>query len=616
VDVLELCAADDLIGRTWIDLWEHEHHAAARDAVQQARAGQRSAFEGFRRTARGVGKWWEVSVTPVPDADGQVAKLLTVSRDITGRRREAAFKAGHHQVLEMIASGAPLHAVLSHLVQLAEQQSEGMLGSVLLLDDDGVHIRHGAAPRLPRTFIEAVNGLAIGPRHGSCGTAMYTGKLVISTDVLTDPVWEDYKDLAVAHGLRACWSAPILTAQKKVLGSFAMYYAEPRGPDRDELRLIEIAADIAGIAIDHQRAQEALRRSEERNRAILKAIPDWMFILSHDGVFLDYHVRDATNLVAPPQVFLGKTMRDILPPAVAEALHAALSRALESGEPERLEYSIGSDQVQRFYEACVVACDEDTILSIVRDITDRKDAEMDAARQRRNLAHLSRVTTLGELSGALAHELSQPLTAILSNAQAARRFLAQEPVNLTELRATLDDIIANDRRAAAVIERLRALLKKGESLLQPLDLNDVAREVLDLTHSDLLARRISITTRLASPLPPVLGDRVQLQQVVLNLMLNACEAMNDAEDGDRRITLETGVDSGFVQMALSDRGIGIPDDQLEAVFEPFVTFRDQGLGLGLAISRSIVVAHGGRIVAENNADRGSTFRCFLPVTAA
>jgi PAS domain S-box-containing protein len=616
VEVMELCGAGEVIGRTWIDLWEDDHRAAARDAVLRATAGERTAFEGYCRTAGGVGTWWDVTVTPITDAAGTVVKLLAVSRDITVRRREAAFRSGHHQVLEMIASGAPLDAVLSHLVQLAEQQSEGMLGSVLLLDDDGVHIRHGAAPRLPKAFIQAVDGLPIGPRHGSCGTAMYTGKLVIAIDVLTDPVWEDYKDLAVAHGLRACWSAPILTAQKKVLGSFAMYYAQPRGPDRDDLRLIEIAADIAGIAIDHQRAQEALRRSEARNRAILKAIPDWMFILNRDGVFLDYHAKDPTYLLAPPEVFLGKAMRDILPPALAGELHQASTRSFETGEPERVEYSIGSDEAQRFYEACVVRCDDDKMLSIVRDITDRKRAEMDAARQRRDLAHLSRVTTLGELSGALAHELSQPLTAILSNAQAARRFLSQEPVDLTEVRAALDDIIANDRRAGAVIERLRVLLKKGESLLQPLDLNDVAREVLDLTHSDLLARRISISTRLASPLPPVLGDRVQLQQVVLNLMLNACEAMNDTSDGDRRITLETGVDNGFVQMSLSDRGVGIPEHQLEAVFEPFVTFREQGLGLGLAISRSIIVAHGGRILAENNADRGSTFRCFLPVTPA
>ena len=254
--------------------------------------------------------------------------------------------------------------------------------------------------------------------------------------------------------------------------------------------------------------------------------------------------------------------------------------------------------------------------AFIRDITDRKRAELDSAAQRRELAHLNRVLILGELSGALAHELSQPLAAILTNAQAARRFLEHTPVDLPEVCATLDDVIRNDQRAGAVIDRLRALLKKGDNLLQPLNLNDVTREVLDLTHSDLLARRMSVTTRLAPDIPSVLGDRVQLQQVILNLVLNACDAMTETDPVERRLTLTTAADNEFVQVSVSDRGIGIPHDQLGAVFEPFVTFREQGLGLGLAISRSIVLAHRGRIVAENNADRGATFRCFLPVAGA
>jgi C4-dicarboxylate-specific signal transduction histidine kinase len=221
---------------------------------------------------------------------------------------------------------------------------------------------------------------------------------------------------------------------------------------------------------------------------------------------------------------------------------------------------------------------------------------------------------LGELTGALAHELSQPLAAILSNAQAARRLLDADSLDVPGLRATLDDIIRNDTRAGAVIDRLRTLLKKGTSVRQALNLNDVTREVLDLTRSDLLARRISVTTRLAPALPSVLGDRVQLQQVVLNLVLNACDAMDETSPRDRTLTLETTADHECVDVAISDCGAGIPANQLNAVFEPFVTFRPQGLGLGLAISRSIVISHGGRITAENNRDRGVTLRCRFPIS--
>jgi PAS domain S-box-containing protein len=613
VAALELDGPEDMLGRIWVEFWAGEHQAAARKSVAGAVAGQRTAFEGFCRTARGSKRWWDVVITPITDDGGAVVQLLAVSRDITARRQEAAFRAGQQEVLEMIATGTALDVVLTHLVRLVERHSDGMWSSVLLLDEDGAHLRQGAAPSLPPSYNEAIEGAVIGARAGSCGTAMFLGRTVISSDVLTDPIWEDYRELAVTYGFRACWSAPIFSTQKRVLGSFAMYYPEPRTPRYDEVRMVEVAANIAGIAIEHQRAQEALRQSEERNRAILRAIPDWMFILDADGVFLDYHAKNPEELLLPPHVFLGKTIREVMPPVIANPLAAAMAGALASDEPQKFEYALESDQALHFYEACVVRCDGNKILSIVRDISDRKRAEMDGAIQRRELAHLSRVTTLGELSGALAHELSQPMSAILINAQAARRLLARDPIDLTEVRAAIDDIIANDKRAGAVIERLRTLLKKGDIVFEALDLNEVALEVLDLTRSDFLARRISVTTRLAPALPRVDGDRVQLQQVLLNLVLNACESMSTNTVEERRLTVTTDADDRFVQIAISDRGVGIPADQRDAVFEPFVTFREQGLGLGLAISRSIILTHGGRISAENNTDRGATFRCAIPI---
>ena len=613
VELLDLCGPEDLINRPWLSVWEGAHYIAASNAVSRAKTGERAIFEGFCRTAAGAAKWWEVVVTPVTDDSHTIVQLLVVSRDITERRREADFRAGQHDVLEMIATGASLDAVLTRLVQLVEQHSDGMLGSVVLLDDDGLHLRRGAAPSLPQSFNDAIDGAAIGPRAGSCGTAMYLGRPVIVTDVLVDPTWEDYRELAIANRLRACWSTPIMSTQKKVLGSFAMYYSEPRAPLRDELRMVDVAANIAGIAIENQQAHKALRQSEERNLAILRANPDWMFILSRNGVFLDYYAKNPAELLVPPDVFLGKTIWDVLPPSVSTPLANAIASTLASDEPETFEYSIEADQMPHFYEACVVGCDDDKILSIVRDITDRKRVEMDAAIQRRELAHLNRVATLGELSGALAHELSQPLSAILINAHAARRLLSREPMDVEELRAALDDIIANDKRAGSVIERLRVLLKKGDGFFETVDLNDIVKEVLDLTHSDFLARRISVTTSLASPMRRVYGDRVQLQQVLLNLVLNACESMSTTEVAERRLTVTTAVDDGMVHLSVADRGVGIPGDQLTAVFEPFVTFREQGLGLGLSISRSIILAHGGQIVATNNADRGTTFRCELPI---
>ena len=422
---LGLHSPADLLGRIWLDTWQGEARQAAQDALARARAGGRGTFQGLHTTAEGVAKWWEVVATPITDTNGAVVQLLVVSRDLTDRLREEAFYAGQHHVLEMIAAGAALEVILSSLVHLLERQSDSLRCSVVLLE--GNRLRHGAAPSLPAAYVRLIDGMTIGPRAGSCGTAMYLAQPVIVTDIFEDPLWEDYREVARPFGFRACWSEPILSSQRTVLGSFAIYADEPRPPSREELHLMNIAAHLAGIAIEQRQALQALHHSEERNRAMLRAIPDWMFVTSADGTFLDYHAKDPEKLLAPPSVFMGKSIPDILPPQVANALIRASALALEFDQAEHLEYTLGPDEQQRFYEATVVRCGSDKVLSIVRDITDRKQSEMDASAQHRELAHLGRVAMLGELSGALAHELSQPLAAILSNAQAARRLLDRSP---------------------------------------------------------------------------------------------------------------------------------------------------------------------------------------------
>lgn len=172
------------------------------------------------------------------------------------------FCAGQGQILGMIAANAPLSEILKRLVLLIEAQSPGMLCSVLLLSDDGDHVRHGAAPSLPENYVKAVDGAPIGPKHGSCGTAMYRGEPVVVTDIFEDPLWEDYRELAAGSDLRACWSTPILSGKGKVLGSFAMYYREPRTPTGEEAGLTDVATRIAGLAIENQRAREVLARTQ------------------------------------------------------------------------------------------------------------------------------------------------------------------------------------------------------------------------------------------------------------------------------------------------------------------------------------------------------------------
>ena len=247
------------------------------------------------------------------------------------------------------------------------------------------------------------------------------------------------------------------------------------------------------------------------------------------------------------------------------------------------------------------------------DITRRKQAELDVQKQRNELAHLSRVTMLGELSGSLAHELNQPLAAILSNAQAALRFLAQDVDALNEVRDILKDIVAEDKRAGEVIHRLRLLLRKDEVQHQPLDVNEVVREVLKLVRSDLASRNIVVNIDLSSELPTVIGDRVLLQQVLLNLILNGCDAVAYAEIVEhRQLHIHTLWNGDAVQVSVRDQGRGIALDDMERIFEPFFTTKPQGMGLGLAICRTIINAHNGQLWATNNADCGASFYFTLP----
>jgi PAS domain S-box-containing protein len=255
------------------------------------------------------------------------------------------------------------------------------------------------------------------------------------------------------------------------------------------------------------------------------------------------------------------------------------------------------------------------IFGVLRDITEQKRAELEAQELRDNLTHLSRVTTLGALSSSLAHELNQPLGVILSNAQAAQELLAQDPPDLAEVRDILDDIVTADRRAGEVIERLRALIKRGQVSLQAVPLNQIIEDVLHLIRVDLIRRGVTVVPELAADLPHVEGDRVQLQQVVLNLLLNAADAMATNGPEARRLHLQTVLHEGRVRASVRDEGPGLAEDP-ERLFQPFYTTKDQGLGLGLAICWSIVAAHQGRLWAEPNAGRGAVFHFELPAAGS
>jgi C4-dicarboxylate-specific signal transduction histidine kinase len=253
------------------------------------------------------------------------------------------------------------------------------------------------------------------------------------------------------------------------------------------------------------------------------------------------------------------------------------------------------------------------IIALVLQSRRRRRAELEARRRREELAHMTRVATMGELTASLAHEINQPLAAILSNAQAGTRLLASDEVQLDEIREILTDIAADGLRAGEVIRRMRTLLRKGEFRPMELDMNELVEEVAGLVRGELILQNVALTLELSPKLRPVHGDRVQLQQVLLNLMMNALDAMKEVPDGSRRVLVRSALfEANAVKVSVEDTGVGIAADKLEKCFEPFVTTKAHGLGLGLSICRSIIQAHGGRIGSKNNSGRGATFWFTLP----
>jgi PAS domain S-box-containing protein len=604
--------------------WVHHVHpddrdTAAADCSAAIADGRDHVLQYRMLAADGRVVWMHDMVRILPGGPSGGRQLRAVMVDITERKQAEALLAGEREILRLIAAGTPTAGVLDAICRLIESMSNGLLASVVLVEAG--QLRHGAAPSLPRPYIEAIDGTPAGPRAGPCGTAVQRKKTVVVNDIATDPLWAEYRELALLYGLRACWSSPVLNGRGDVVATFALYHRTPRTPRSDETELVARATHLIGILNERDQATRALQQSEERYRVLVTHIPavTWMANASLTSVFVSPNIVQVTGYTVEELTAGGVDgwLAQVHPEdvrAVSERYEALKLKWAPYDMDYRLRHRNGHWVWIR--DCAISAYERNGVVyfaGVLIDITRRKQAELEVQQQRQLLTHLTRVATLGELSGALAHELSQPLTSILTNAQAAQQFLAHDEIDPAELREILNDIVDADRRAGDFIRRLRALLRRGETTRQPLDVNEVASEVLRLLNSELVAHGVAVSTQLAPGLPKVNGDPVALQQVLLNLIVNACDAMRLDEPPERRIAITTSLDGdGAVRVAIADRGVGLPREGVERVFEPFFTTKVQGLGLGLVICQSIVAAHGGHLSAMNNADRGATFWFTLP----
>jgi PAS domain S-box-containing protein len=626
-------APGEAASRDWLAAVHPDDLADARDRWTTAIGrGAPCEIEARLRRADGAYRRFAIAAHPLRTAQGEIAGWCAINNDIEDRRRAEEQLAAEKRLLELVARGMALPDVLEELCHEVEGLGPGSFCSILSVEPEGRRFRVAAGPTLPQRYNDALEGRKIDPRYGPCSMAAETRSTIIAANPPRDPRWQcsEWPGLLAEVGLGSCWSTPIFGSRQDVLGIFAIYRQTFQGPTPEEQELIDRFAKIAGIAIERAQSDAALKA----NAAELRRANTYLTAaqrLTQTGSFTWDVQKDEHNWsevvyrmfgIAPgARVTMADIQAAIHPEDMAD-VQAQLGQAAHGANFELVFRILPSDGEVR--HAHVVGHridqipDRPVFMGAVQDITARKLAEDDLNRARAELAHVARVTALSALTASIAHEVAQPLAGIITNASTCLRMLAADPADIEGARATAQRTIRDGDRASDVIRRLRALFARKAPILEPIDLNEAAREVLALSSSELQRRRVAVRTDFAIDLPRVLADKVQLQQVILNLVLNAADAMDGIDDRSRNMWLTTarGAD-GAATLLVRDAGVGLDAEAAVRLFDAFHTTKPDGMGIGLSISRSIIESHGGRIAASpNKGTPGATVSFSIPCAAA
>jgi len=602
-----------------LDAVHPEDRAEAEGALERQLAGAETSTD-FRvvRPDGGI-RWLSERAVPILDADGRVTRVVGTVRDVTEVKRHERVQAWESRVLEAISSGAALARVLDLVVVGAEEFLEGAVASIMLVDPQGKRLVHGSAPNLPESYSVAVDGAPIGPAVGSCGTAAHRGEAVIVTDIETDPLWAEYRGVAAAHGLRACWSAPVRDATGEVRATFGVYYREPRAPQPYELQLIERTARVVAIALDRDRHERELRASEERFRSIVQNAATGIAVVDLDGRFtesnaafrrtLDYSegelryldLGSVTHLEDRARV--GDLLRDLFVGARESFVSEARLRA-RGGDTvwARMSGAAQRDPTGHCVRAVLVA----------EDVTDRKRLE-------RHVLRAQRLESVGTLAGGIAHDINNALAPILTSIGLLRLELAAP-----RRHEILDTIEASARRGAQMVRRIMAFAGGEEGERGPLHLASVVEDVARVVR-DTFPRRLELAVHLPAEAWVLHADPTQLHQLIRSLCVNARDAM--PRGGRLTLTVDNvhldALSSGLIQasqagphvkLTVEDTGTGIPPELQDRVFDPFFTTREvgEGAGLGLSTAASIARSHGGFLTLDSAPGRGTRVEVYLP----
>ncbi|WP_428422244.1 PAS domain-containing protein [Methylibium sp.] len=629
--------ADGEIG-TGADEWSKRIHPddlrRVLDENQACLAGQTDGFfSEFRMRAKDGGWVWILDRGKVVrrSADGKALRMIGTHADISERKEAQAREAAHAGVMALIATGASLPVILESIVRGVESLRDWQC-SILLLDATGERLLTAAAPSLPDFYNHAIDGLRIGADVGSCGTAAYTGTRVVSEDVRTDPRWAGFRELAEKAGLRACWSEPILGEGGIVLGSFATYHRRPRVPSRADMDHIAETAQIASVAIERKRGEQALRSSEERLQRALNAsqLALWDLDLTTGSVYLS---NAWSEMLGGPGTAVSTTfdaLTVMVPDEDQPRIAAAMSDALRGLTPDySVEHRVRRPDGQVIWVLSQGRVVERTgdgravrAVGTNRDITERKRAETTQRLLESQLREAQKLEAIGTLASGIAHDFNNIMAAILGNVAFARQDVGKNH----PAQGYLEQINKAGLRARSLVQQILAFSRKQANEFVGQSPRPMVEETVMMLRS-VVGASVQLSAVLPERKFAVMANLTQMQQVLMNLGTNAWQAL---PGGAGHIEIGLGetvfVDDGsprpaglapgpYAHLWVRDDGCGMDEHTRQHIFEPFFTTKPvgQGTGLGLAVVHGIVEAHGGAITVTTAVGRGSTFSLYLPL---
>jgi PAS domain S-box-containing protein len=519
-----------------------------------------------------------------------------------------------------IRQGSPLQVVLTTLCQHFDATVHGCSSSVLLLDRTGTRVQNAVGSGLPTSYMKQLEGKRISWIETGFGATINAQTLVIALRPISDTLTEEPAP-AAAPGLMLHEVSPILSLTGEPLGIYAVYQRESNiGRPRFHSAHIAQFTSLASAAIERMRSDEALKRSAAllENTQQLSSTCCLSWRADTNEISWSKELSQLFELEAADVPMTLELIGARIHPEDLPSFHAMIERARRGVNHIEFEHRLRlpDNSVKHLRVVAHRTRDHEgqlEYIGAIQDVTHHRHAEEALAKLRAELARAARVASLGVLTAAIAHEVSQPLAGIVTNASMCRRMLVVDPPDVERARESASRTIRDAERASEVVKRLRALFCKSGATRELLDLNEATREVVALSLSELERNRIIVRTELAGELPPVQGDRVQLQQVILNLLLNASDALSGIDDRSRQLVIKTERDEeNRVVLRVRDTGVGFEPQGAERLFDAFYTTKSSGMGIGLSVSRSIIESHDGRLWAIPNDGPGATFSFSIP----